>query len=63
MPKSCNCKSGAAAQMPRGNGATASASNVHASKAAIRRRFSPEDNNERQQIHDHESVALMDGAQ
>ena len=29
---------------------------------AIRRRLSPEDNNERQQIHDHESVALTGGA-
>jgi tetratricopeptide (TPR) repeat protein len=29
---------------------------------AIRRRVSPEDNNERQQIHDHESVALTGGA-
>jgi len=28
---------------------------------AIRRRLSPEDNNERQQIHDHESVALVGG--
>jgi tetratricopeptide (TPR) repeat protein len=28
---------------------------------AIRRRVSPEDNNERQQIHDHEGVALTDG--
>jgi tetratricopeptide (TPR) repeat protein len=28
---------------------------------AIRRRVSPEDNNERQQIHDHESVALTGG--
>ena len=28
---------------------------------AIRRRISPEDNNERQQIHDHESVALTGG--
>ena len=28
---------------------------------AIRRRLSPEDNNERQQIHDHESVALAGG--
>ena len=28
---------------------------------AIRRRLSPEDNNERQQIHDHESVALTGG--
>jgi tetratricopeptide (TPR) repeat protein len=28
---------------------------------AIRRRVSPEDNNERQQIHDHESVALAGG--
>jgi Flp pilus assembly protein TadD len=28
---------------------------------AIRRRISPEDNNERQQIHDHESVALTSG--
>jgi tetratricopeptide (TPR) repeat protein len=28
---------------------------------AIRRRVSPEDNNERQQIHDHESVALSGG--
>ena len=28
---------------------------------AIRRRVSPEDNNERQQIHDHESVALPGG--
>jgi len=30
---------------------------------AIRRRVSPEDNNERQQIHDHESVALTGGGQ
>jgi len=30
---------------------------------AIRRRISPEDNNERQQIHDHESVALTGGGQ
>jgi len=30
---------------------------------AIRRRVSPEDNNERQQIHDHESVAVSGGAQ
>jgi tetratricopeptide (TPR) repeat protein len=29
---------------------------------AIRRRISPEDNNERQQIHDHESVPLAGGA-
>jgi hypothetical protein len=27
----------------------------------VRRRLSPEDNNERQQIHDHESVALAGG--
>jgi len=30
---------------------------------AIRRRISPEDNNERQQIHDHESVVLTGGGQ
>jgi Flp pilus assembly protein TadD len=30
---------------------------------AIRRRLSPEDNNERQQIHDHESVAVTGGGQ